>query len=57
MSTNERLDGIAPAPTEDDDDSDYYEGSVTALPRLGRGVLWSDVLADIERDNRGREAA
>lgn len=57
MSTNEQLDGIAPEPTDEDDESDYYEGSVTALPRLGRGLLWSDVLADIERDNRGREAA
>jgi hypothetical protein len=57
MSTNEQLNSIAPESTADDDESDYYEGSVTALPRLGRGLLWSDVLADIERDNLGREAA
>ena len=57
MSTNDQLNEIAPAPVEDDDAGDYYEGSVTALPRLGRGLLWSDVLADIERDNLGREAA
>jgi hypothetical protein len=57
MSTNEQLNSIAPESTADDGESDYYEGSVTALPRLGRGLLWSDVLADIERDNRGREAA
>ena len=43
LSTNEQLDGIAPEPTDADDESDYYEGSVTALPRLGRGLLWSDV--------------
>lgn len=56
MSTNEQLDSTPAQPVPDEDD-DYYEGSVTALPRLGRGLRWSDVLADIERDNRGREAA
>lgn len=30
---------------------------VTSMPRLGRGLVWADVLADIERDNRRREAA
>ncbi len=24
------------------------------MPRLGKGVLWSDIVAEIERDNRAR---
>ncbi|MEU5262345.1 DUF6222 family protein [Amycolatopsis sp. NPDC021455] len=30
------------------------DGGVRAIPRLGRGIVWSDVVAEIERD---REAA
>jgi hypothetical protein len=35
------------------------EATVRPLPRLGRGVVWSDIVAEIERDlqERMRDAA
>jgi hypothetical protein len=35
------------------------EATVRPLPRLGRGVVWSDIVAEIERDlqERTRDAA
>ncbi len=32
---------------------------IRPIPRLGRGIVWSDVVAEIERDNsvRTRDAA
>jgi|GEM_PF-6095747 len=27
---------------------------VRPMPRLGRGIVWSDIVAEIERDNRAR---
>jgi hypothetical protein len=44
-----------PAPAEDEEE--YVFPRPTALPRLGRGVVWASILADIERDNERREAA
>lgn len=31
------------------------EPSVLALPQLGRGLRWSDVVAEIDRETRDRE--
>jgi hypothetical protein len=35
------------------------EVPIRPMPRLGRGIVWSDVVAEIERDNsvRTRDAA
>jgi hypothetical protein len=33
------------------------EDIVTSTPPLARGLLWSDVVAEIERDNQLRDAA
>jgi hypothetical protein len=30
------------------------EVPVRPMPRLGRGIVWSDVVDEIERDNRAR---
>jgi hypothetical protein len=30
------------------------EVPVRPMPRLGRGIVWSDIVAEIERDNQGR---
>ena len=49
-----------PAPTAQADDhagADILPNRITSMPRLGRGLVWANVLADIERDNAGREAA
>ena len=27
---------------------------VRPMPRLGRGIVWSDIVAEIERDHRAR---
>lgn len=34
-----------------------WEDVVTSTPPLARGLLWSDVVAEIERDNQLRDAA
>ncbi|MEV6878464.1 DUF6222 family protein [Amycolatopsis sp. NPDC051128] len=46
------------------DTGDRYPAAVSALPtgdalvrpmpRLGRGIVWSDIVAEIERDHRAR---
>jgi hypothetical protein len=28
---------------------------VRPMPRLGRGIVWSDIVAEIDRDERARE--
>jgi len=38
---------VAPAPTP-------VEALVRPMPRLGRGIVWSDIVAEIERDHRAR---
>ncbi len=30
------------------------EALVRPMPRLGRGIVWSDIVAEIERDHRAR---
>jgi hypothetical protein len=30
------------------------EALVRPMPRLGRGIVWSDIVAEIERDRRAR---
>jgi hypothetical protein len=41
----------------DDAVSDPWEDHGRGTPLLARGVRWSDVVADIERDNQLRDAA
>ncbi|HJP77488.1 MAG TPA: DUF6222 family protein [Pseudonocardiaceae bacterium] len=44
-----------PAPAEDEEE--YVFPRPTSLPRLGRGIVWANILADIEQDHERREAA
>ncbi|MFD9894001.1 DUF6222 family protein [Amycolatopsis sp. NPDC058986] len=46
MTTNEARDTGVAAPEQ--------TAVLVPMPRLGRGIRWSDILAEIERDNRAR---
>ncbi len=48
---------LASVPNSADADEEPSPSVFTALPRLGRGIVWADVLADMERDNVRSEAA
>ncbi|VVJ20391.1 Uncharacterised protein [Amycolatopsis camponoti] len=45
LFTAEAASGTAPVPVE---------ALVRPMPRLGRGIVWSDIVAEIERDHRAR---
>lgn len=55
--TSNTPDAPAASAAADQDDDGFCYPSVTAIPRLGRGVVWADVLADMEGDNLRRKAA
>jgi hypothetical protein len=45
--TGDRQPGAVPTPPP-------VEALVRPLPRLGRGIVWSEIVAEIERDDRDR---
>lgn len=61
MTTNDAVPAVYPFPitSAGQPDPTSEAGLTRPMPRLGRGIVWSDIVAEIERDNdvRMRDAA
>jgi len=58
-ATGTAAEAAAVRPVPDPPSFGSMDAPVRPMPRLGRGIVWSDVVAEIERDNqaRARDAA
>jgi hypothetical protein len=56
MTTNDAVPAVYPFPiTSAGQPGPMAETALTRpMPRLGRGIVWSDIVAEIERDNEAR---
>lgn len=59
MTASDTGRSAAGTPAETEPAAAPVEPTVRPLPRLGRGIVWSDIVAEIERDlqERMRDAA
>ena len=51
MTTNDAVEPVRAAAVPPDVPAEW---PVRPMPRLGRGIVWSDIVAEIERDQQQR---
>ncbi|HEY3750282.1 MAG TPA: DUF6222 family protein [Pseudonocardiaceae bacterium] len=55
--TNDRILSSVENTQSDSDELTEYEPPIGSVPRLYRGVVWSDIVAEIYAEQEEREAA